>query len=227
MLTRLNPDAVRSPQGLEGLWRLYGRIGHGQINNVNKPKHRMLIFCQLYSFLKRQIGSIASVDRCQNAFVHFRRLSSPHPRWPTQDECNVNNQATPFFLLIWIKAPTPNSGRKTALHTLPRNFERCLLRMQRVRRCWVARVCAKFKKHSSLRRRALDCDVVTFVNKASLHCLGLEPRLIGRKIVWLTAHGRLHWRGRAAMSGAARRAGPGRDLCGPGWRREDPPSSFR
>ena len=41
----------------------------------------------------------------------------------------------------------------------------------------------KIQKHSSLRRRVLDCDVVTFVNKAPLHCLGLEPRPIGHYLV--------------------------------------------
>jgi hypothetical protein len=42
---------------------------------VNKPKRRVLILCQHYGFLKRCVRGIASIDRHQNALIHF---SSPH-----------------------------------------------------------------------------------------------------------------------------------------------------
>jgi hypothetical protein len=57
-------------------WRRHVRIGEGQIDNVKKPNNRMLIFRQLYSLLQCQVRRIASVDRYQDAIVHFNALET-------------------------------------------------------------------------------------------------------------------------------------------------------
>jgi hypothetical protein len=59
---------------------------------VKKPKHRMLIFCQLYSLLKRQAEvSLPSTATKMRLYI-FRRLSKLRPRKRSKGRMLVRSQ---------------------------------------------------------------------------------------------------------------------------------------
>ena len=52
--------------------RIHRRIGRCQVDDMEEPEGRMLIFYQRNSVLQGQIRSVAAIDRYQNVFVHCR-----------------------------------------------------------------------------------------------------------------------------------------------------------